>query len=244
MVQPRIAAERTELEPVLPVGTDERFAGYGVMGLPFRSGHVLGLRRFPASSIGAGYTSVWHRSPNGDWTFFQDVRPELACPRYFGPLLRRAVQASIEIRWTHPDSFTVVVDGGQEMEWEVTLAAPAPIRAMNAMARLMPEAWWRNPFVLRAMGVMASGMLGIGRMRLAGIAPSGQAFVANPVIAWVIPSSRARIRGVDAGEPGPLPEQAHLGDFWIPQRGLFVVGRAYFEPLDPSRHRRETHAVT
>jgi ABC-type transporter Mla subunit MlaD len=44
------------------------------------------------------------------------------------------------------------------------------------------------------------------------------------------------------GEPGPLPEQAHLGDFWIPQRGLFVIGRAFFEPLDPARHRCETHA--
>jgi len=24
-------------------------------------------------------------------------------------------------------------------------------------------------------------------------------------------------------------------DFWIPRRGLFVIGRAFFEPLDPAR---------
>lgn len=41
-----------ELRPELPSGGDERFAGFGVMGLPFASGHVLAMRRFPASSIG------------------------------------------------------------------------------------------------------------------------------------------------------------------------------------------------
>jgi hypothetical protein len=53
----------------LPAGGGERFAGYGVMGLPFRSGHVLAMRRFPASSIGPACTSVWHRSPDGRWVF-------------------------------------------------------------------------------------------------------------------------------------------------------------------------------
>ena len=35
----------------LPAGRGERFAGYAVIGLPFRSGDVLAMRRFPASSI-------------------------------------------------------------------------------------------------------------------------------------------------------------------------------------------------
>ena len=43
--------------------TEDRFAGYAVIVLPFRSGHVLSLRRFPASSVGPGYTSVWRRDP-------------------------------------------------------------------------------------------------------------------------------------------------------------------------------------
>jgi hypothetical protein len=47
---------------------------------------------------------------------------------------------------------------------------------------------------------------------------------------------------VEIGDLGPLPVQEHLGDFWIPQRGLFVVGRAFFEPLDSTRHHCETHA--
>lgn len=242
MLQPRRLAELTEASPTLPEGTEERFSGYGVMGLPFRSGHVLGLRRFAASSIGPGYTSVWHRAPTGEWTFYQDVPAEQACPRYFGPRLRRALRRSIDVRWTGPDAFTVSVDGGRAVQWDLTLAAPPTIRAMNAMAHAMPEAWWRNRTVLRAMGVIARGLLRTGRLGLAGRAPSGQAFVANPLVAWTIPSSRAQVEGVDLGEPGPLAEQDHLGDFWIPQRGLFVVGRTFFEPLDPASHRRDTHA--
>ncbi len=72
---PRSQIERLESAPQLPDGADERFSGYGVMGLPFRSGHVLALRRFPASSIGPGYTSVWHRDPDGAWTFFATASP-------------------------------------------------------------------------------------------------------------------------------------------------------------------------
>lgn len=242
MASPRQLAERTEAAPVLPAGTEERFSGYGVMGLPFRSGHVFGLRRFAASSIGPGYTSVWHRSPGGEWTFYQDVPAEEACPRYFGPDLRRSLERFIEIRWTAGDRFTVLVDGGQAVRWEVVLSAPPAIRAMNALAGLMPEAAWRSPAVLGAMGALARGLLGTGHLTLAGRAPSGQRFVANPLAAWAIDTSRALVDGADVGAPGPLPAQARLADFWIPQRGLFVIGRAFFEPLDPARHRFEVHA--
>jgi len=242
MTNPRQLAQRAEANPSPPKGSDERFSGYGVMGLTFRSGHVLGLRRFPASSIGPGYSSVWHRVPSGEWTFYQDVPPEQACARYFGPSLRRALVRTIEVRWTEADAFSVDVDGGRAVRWDVQLAAPFAIRAMNLMASAMPDALWRNETVLHAMGAMASRMLGAGRMVLAGRAPSGQHFIANPLVAWTIPSSRACIDGVDVGDLGPLLEQAHLGDFWIPQRGLFVIGRAFFEPLDTTRHRCETHA--
>jgi hypothetical protein len=242
MPSARLLAERTEASPSLPGGSEERFSGYGVMGLPFSSGHVLGLRRFAASSIGPGYSSVWHRAPSGEWTFFQDVPAEQACARYFGPQLRRSLARPIDVRWTGEDAFSVQVDGGRAVQWDVTVAEPPAIRAMNAMASIMPAALWRNELVLRAMGAMAQRLLGTGRMALSGRAPSGQHFVANPLVAWTVQSSRALIDGVDVGEPGPLAEQDHLGDFWIPQRGIFVVGKAYFELFDPARHRRELHA--
>ena len=70
MAGPKELAERAERAALPPWADRERFAGYGVMGLPFASGHALGMRRFPASSVGPGYTSVWHRSPGGGWTFY------------------------------------------------------------------------------------------------------------------------------------------------------------------------------
>ena len=53
-------------------------------GVSFASGHVLALRCFPASSIGPGYTSLWHRDPDGRWTFYATVPPAQSCARYFG----------------------------------------------------------------------------------------------------------------------------------------------------------------
>ena len=37
--------------PSLPDGDDERFVGFGVMGLPFAGGHYLALRHFPATTF-------------------------------------------------------------------------------------------------------------------------------------------------------------------------------------------------
>lgn len=61
---PRGFAAASIKTPGLQGGPEERFAGYGVMGLPSRSGHYLALRHFPASSIGPGYRAVWHRDPH------------------------------------------------------------------------------------------------------------------------------------------------------------------------------------
>jgi hypothetical protein len=90
MVEPKALVDRLEQGAVLPSGNEERFAGYGVMGVPFTSGDLLAMRRSPASSLGESYTSVWHRAPQGRWTFYLDVSPQLACPAISGaPLAKR-----------------------------------------------------------------------------------------------------------------------------------------------------------
>lgn len=234
-MEPRDYAERIERAPVLPSGDDERLNGYGVMGLPFSSGHILAMRRFSASSVGSGYTSVWHRGPNGDWTFYTDVDPLLACPRYFGASARSAVERPIELAWPAPRVLRVGVPAA-ELAWEIELASTAATRALNAMARLMPDRLWKNRRVLSLMAAMAGPMLGAGRLGVHGRVPNGQAFVANPMVLWTVARSAATLGGTDLGPLGPLAVQARLGDFWIPQRGLFAVGRAYFETFDPARH--------
>lgn len=237
MKSPRDRVQSLESAPVLPQGAEERFSGYGVLGVSFTSGHVLAMRRFPASSVGGPYTSVWHRLPSGQWDFYQDISPELACPRYFGPALRRALQCPVEVQWTEPSRFFVRVDGGKTMDWAVSLSAPAAVRALNRAASLLPDRLWRRPELLRAVGFAAGRVPGLGRIALTGHLPSGQRFLANPMAFWLVESSRAAIEGVDIGPPGPLPVQARLGEFWIPRRGLFMVGRALMEPLEASRHR-------
>jgi hypothetical protein len=41
MKSPGVQAAEIERHAGLPTGAGERFTGYGVMGLPFASGHVL-----------------------------------------------------------------------------------------------------------------------------------------------------------------------------------------------------------
>src|ERR1700759_379700 len=97
---PRDAVKAVLDNPVLPDGDDERFAGFGVMGLPFDSGHYLALRHFPTASFAPAYLSVWHRDPAGSWTFYATTPAEQSCARYFSSATDNdAVQCDIEIEW-------------------------------------------------------------------------------------------------------------------------------------------------
>jgi len=245
-MEPRDYAERIERTRELPPGTEERFQGYGVMGLPFASGHVLAMRRFPASSVGPGYTSVWHRDPAGAWTFYSDAPPLQTCTRYFGSGVERAVECPIELAWPGPRTLQIGIESAA-LTWELELAPTFATHLLNGMARLMPGRMWKDPRVLSMMAAMAGPALGAGRLGMHGRAPNQQRFIANPLVVWAIPRASARIAATDLGPPGPLAQQARLGDFWIPQRGLFVIGRTFFEPFDAVRHlevaSRETAAA-
>ena len=231
MPEPAELVAGVERDAELPPGAAERFSGYGVMGFPFRSGHVLGLRRFPASSIGPGYRAVWHRDPAGRWTFYQDQPAGLACTRYFGAGVDEVREGPIRIEWTGPHSLEVHAGDGA-LEWEVGLESTPMTHLFNAVSSLLPARAWRSRPVLVAMSRVAGPALRAGHVRLTGLTPNGQRFEANPLRIWVAGAGRARLEGLDLGEPGPAPEQAALGDFAIPQRGLFILGRAYFS--DPT----------
>ena len=235
MVSAREAVLAAEKQAKLLPGTSERFSGWGVMGLPFQSGDILATRRFPVTSVGPGYTSVWYRNPEGEWTIYADVPPETACPRFFGSAVARAVVCPITLEWTADDALHVEVpEDGLSCDIVVT---PTPAsRAMNLMAATFPEWAWRNPRVLGLTAKMAGLMLRAGRLSMAGIAPNRQAFIANPRKIWVVKSARLRVGERETDQPGLVTPQAQLGDFLIPQRGLVAIGNAAFDPLDPSRH--------
>jgi hypothetical protein len=183
MKTPSQFAQGLEEHPALPKGDCERVSGYGVIGLPFASGHVLGLRRWTASSVGDRFTSIWHRDPTGRWTFYESAPCQVAYTRYFGGDVER------------------VVEGPIGLEWEAS------------------------------------------SRQLTGTTSNHQHFDANPLRIWYVTASHAVVEGEDLGPIGALHEQPHIADFYMPQRGIFAVGRVFISPLEQSTL-GETSAAT
>lgn len=228
-VYPAKLVAAQEDQPQAPDGSGERFRGYGVMSCPFVSGHVLALRRFAATSVGPAYTSVWHRDPAGRWRFYQDLPATGGCSRYFGPALAGTVECAITLEWSGDYRLDVSVDAEPAISWEIDLATTVTTRLLNGLGRLIPEDWWTSPAVLAAMSKVATASLRAGRIQLSGRAPNGQRFEANPRLMWTIRESRAFVGGEDFGPVGHRGPQSRLGDFWIPTRGLFAIGDAFFD---------------
>lgn len=225
--EPAEVAARMERGVPLPDGPGERYAGYGVLGVSFRSGDVLALRRFPVTSNCCGYTSVWHRSRDGHWTFYSDVVAEKGCQRHFGPAVSQTVVAPIRIEWTGARSLEIAVAGGRLLAWSLVLAPTAATRLLNELARLMPARCWTNERMLAAVAAVARLALRAGPLRLSGLTPTGSRFVSSPQALWSVADSRATIQGRDLGRMGSIGAQHALGEFLIPRRPLFAVETSF-----------------
>ncbi len=237
MPGPKDLIYEVERNASLPDSSWEKFSGYGIMGLPFSSGHILGLRRFPVTSLGVPYTSVWHRDADDHWVFYQNAPAEKSCPRYFGNALMKVQQVEeIKIKWTGANDLSIFIGEDVNLEWKVSLSSTLSTRLMNGIAGMVPSSLWQKPAFLNVMGVAASFLLGAGHLGLAGKVPNGQNFIANPRRIWMVRSSAAMIQGLDLGPAGRLRDQARLGDFWIPQQGIFAIGDSMFEPFNPEFH--------
>ena len=229
MKEPAAFAQAVEQNPVLPPGDCERVSGYGVMGLPFRSGHVLGLRRWTASSVGDRFTSVWHRDPDGRWTFYESVRCDVACSRYFGADVACAKVVPIDVVWEGPRCLHVRTADGA-VDWSVEIGSTLVTRMMSSVGSAMPLVAWRSPAVLKTMGLAAGRALGVGKVKLTGLTSNGQHFDANPLRIWQVTDSHAVVEGTDLGPTGALREQARMADFFFPQHGIFAIGRVFVTP--------------
>jgi len=223
---PRQAVTTIAANPQLDRGSDERFTGYGAMGVPFSGGHYLGLRDMLASSVGVPYRTIWYRDPRRQWTIFTSVDPDVSCPRYFGAATAVEQVPAIEVTWR--DDWTVDVTIGARLSWRLMLAATPATRSMTVLGGATPPSAWNSAAVLGAMGPMAGGVLRSGQIRLRGRTPNGPGFKVAPLRVWRVVGGYATLDGNDLGAIGPLAQQTHLGDFWLPQRGLFFAGRARF----------------
>jgi hypothetical protein len=225
---PRAAAALLENAPSLPAGAGERFTGYGVLGVAFASGHVLAFRRMAASSVGPAFTSVWHRSPAGVWTFYADTDPDQACGRYFGQGGRVARDDGIRLAWRGPTSLSVVVPT-VGLAWAAHLAPASGARVMEALRHGLPASVRRRRGVQHGMAVAGARMIGLRELTATGTAPSGHRFRLDAHRFWQVDASSARVRGEHLGPPTVMRGPTNLGDFRIPARGVFTMGDAYFE---------------
>jgi hypothetical protein len=206
-------------------GRGDRFTGYAVLGVTFESGDVLALRRFPISSSGPGYTSVWHCSPASRWTLYTDVAGH-GCAEYFEPALDEVVLAPIRIEWSGPRSVSIAVDGGQRLVWSLLMRSTPLTRAFNIVGPRLAPMLSRRPWLLRPLALIARVVFDTGPLRLTGRAPNGSEFAGTPWALWIVRSSRACIGGHDTGPNRLLERPLALGEFLIPRRGLFAASHA------------------
>lgn len=235
---PREAALHAPVGPVSSEPGVDRVAGCGVMGVPFTTGDYLALRRWPATSFGPGYTSVWHRDPAGSWTIHADAPPERSCVRFMGAAVEHTRTVPIRLEWPADDRLVVTV--GTDIEWTLRLGETVTSRMLTGTAGALPSLVWRTGPTLWLIGSSAGAMLRTGRLQLAGRAPNGHLFRVTPLRTWTVPDTSARVLGRDLGAPHPLPRPPRIGKIRLPQRGIFFADTSatFAEPPGTSRSSR------
>jgi hypothetical protein len=238
------AAIRPELGEA-PWPGHEYVRGWGVFGLPFDSGHVLALRVFPQGSFGP-YRTLWHRDPEGRWSIHADApQIEHACPRYYGPACEYVGAARIDLEWTGPRTLHVTMDE-PALDWTVTAARSPLLALLNPLSAAMPLSSWRPPALVRVRERLAQA-LGMGRLQLTGVMPSGHVGLLMPQRMYLVDESRAVLGDVDMGRPTRLRRNPTIGGVPLPARGVLAIGQAMWRILDPAEFdasRREARAHT
>jgi hypothetical protein len=136
---------------------------------------------------------------------------------------------AIRLEWETPHRLRIRT-ADEAVDWSVEIGTTPITRMMSAVGSAMPATAWRSRPVLGVMGRLAGWALGVGTVRLTGLTSNGQHFDANPLRVWYVTDSHAVVEGQELGPIGPLPEQAHIADFYFPQRGIFAVGRVFVTP--------------
>jgi len=222
----------------------EYVKGWGVFGLPFDSGHVLALRVFPENDFGP-YRTLWHRDPAGRWSIHVDgPRLDTACPRYYGAACTHTGFATIDITWAGPRFLHVRVDR-PSLEWTLSVSYTPALRFLNAIGPLMPNWTWRPRPLLRMRERIARS-LGMGKLQLSGVMPSGHSGTLMPERMYLVDESAATLEGVDLGRPTSVEPNPTIGGVPLPARGVLAIGQGVWKISDPAeyeRTRRETAAV-
>lgn len=210
----------------------EYVRGYAVMALPFTSGDLLALRAWRQSTFGP-YVSVWHRSPDGDWSIYTDGPSlETTCPRYWSSGVRRSALATIAVTWTGPTEVRVEMDD-PALVWTMSMSAPPSLRGLNAMSSVLPLSSWKPAPLRWIREWLAERVLGMGDLRFAFTMPNGQDAVIMPEELFFIDESDAQLNGRSLGAPVRLETNPTIGDVPLPTRPTFALGQAHMRTTAP-----------
>lgn len=218
-----------------PVVGFEHQRGWGVLAFPFDSRHVLALRVSPQNDF-APFVSIWHRTPDGTWSIYVDgPRLDTACPRYWGAETDHARLTGISIEWTGPQSFVVEMTAPR-LRWTVSLSAGPLVRAVNAVTRTVPESLLRTWPSIRLAEWLGDSLFDLGDITLATTVPNGHEALLVTEQLFPIVDGRARLDGVDLGDPAALPDNPTFGVARLPARPVFTVGPGYLTIVDEDEY--------
>jgi len=234
-----LQAQLANLKPSVvasPWPQHEHVRGYGVFGLPLSSGHVLALRVFPINDF-APYVTIWHRDPAGAWTIYYDApRPDVACPRYYGPATRTVQAGHIALQWSGPADLAIRMDQ-PELIWTVHMRETRALSVLNRISGALPFWSWQHEALLKPREWVAR-LLGLGTLHLAGVMPSGHFGILMPQQMYFVERSHALLDGQDLGSPARASRNPMIGDVPLPARGVFAVGQAHWMIRDPEEFAR------
>ncbi|HZQ49794.1 MAG TPA: hypothetical protein VFB69_05765 [Candidatus Dormibacteraeota bacterium] len=218
-----------------PWSSHEYVKGWGVVGLPFDSGHVLALRVLPESNF-VSYRALWHRNPHGEWAVYVDQQKPCACTTYYGAACSRTAYTPLRIEWIGPASVRVTMDR-PSVDWTFTASDDWRLRALNAVNSRLPLASWRSRALVRAREEVARA-LGMGRLQLSGTTPSGHLGTLMPEELYFIEESRAVVDGMDLGRPAHLLDNPLIGTLPLPTRGVLAKAMGMWRIDDPAEYER------
>jgi len=224
---PGEVAALMERYPFVPSGPGHWLAGYGIIGVPFESGDVLALLRFVGSSIGPPYTAVWHRDRSGIWRVFADVEAPVSRPRFAVGGTVSQVPGPVSLRWSDPNTLHIGVPAAP-LHWTVNMSNTRFTSALNQVLRNARPPVMYSRSALRVLELMGRLALRTGRLTLRGAAGSRDEFAIYPQQLWRVEATEATLDGRSLGDERPLATPASLGDFRIPQRGIFAAGTTMF----------------
>ena len=217
MRKPAEIVDELERNPELPPGSAERFYGYGVMGLRSSRGTCWGSGasrpRLSAPGIDRFGTAI--RAAAGPstktWTANWHARATSG-PRWTRLSRHRSASTGRADHW-RPERVTArdsrSQGGGRRASGTRLALGPGP----------------GDPVPRGRASTGAGGAAGRGGAQRSALHGQPAQDLGGEV--------RQLIGGSDLGEMGPAPEQAHLRDFAMPQRGLFVVGRCFLRRHAP-----------